>query len=151
MRWLKFVLSFSATLLLLWVLNRPAGKITFRPLAFFSPYEGFWGNAEPKETAFSQKEILHGLTAPVKVVIDEARVPHIFAENTEDAAYMQGFVTARDRLWQMEFQTMAADGRLSRPPRPIIAPSRRLTRRSLRVPKPAGPNPMELCWPSRSV
>ncbi len=113
MRWLKFVLSLSATLLLLWVLNRPAGKITFRPLAFFSPYEGFWGNAEPKEPAFSQKEILHGLTAPVKVVIDEARVPHIFAENTEDAAYMQGFVTARDRLWQMEFQTMAAAGRLS--------------------------------------
>lgn len=113
MRWLKFVLSLFATLLLLWGINSPMGKITFRPLTFFSPWEGFWENAEKKESLFAEKEVLNGLNAPVKVVIDEARVPHIFAENVEDAAYTQGYVTARDRLWQMEFQTIAAAGRLS--------------------------------------
>lgn len=44
---------------------------------------------------------------------DELGVPHIFADNLEDVIYAQGYVEAKDRLWQMEFQTLAAAGRLS--------------------------------------
>lgn len=113
MRWLKFFLSLTATLLLLLLLYIPMGPITFRPISFFSPWEGFWANAEEKENIFESKEVLQGLTSPVQVVIDEARVPHIFAQNIEDAIYTQGYITARDRLWQMEFQTHAAAGRLT--------------------------------------
>jgi penicillin amidase len=40
-------------------------------------------------------------------------VPHIFAENDHDLYYAQGYLTARDRLWQMDIQTRSAAGRLS--------------------------------------
>src|SRR5699024_7582842 len=39
--------------------------------------------------------------------------PHIFAQNDFDAYYVQGYLTARDRLWQMEMQSRAAGGHLS--------------------------------------
>ena len=44
---------------------------------------------------------------------DERLVPHVFAENDEDGFFIQGFLHAKFRLWQMEFQTHAAAGRLS--------------------------------------
>ena len=47
------------------------------------------------------------------VVYDEIGVPHIFADNEEDLMYAQGYVEAKDRLWQMEFQMYAAAGRLT--------------------------------------
>jgi penicillin amidase len=40
-------------------------------------------------------------------------VPHIFAQNNHDLYFAQGYVTAMHRLWQMEFQTHAAAGRIS--------------------------------------
>jgi len=53
------------------------------------------------------------LKSPVHIVFDSLRIPHIFAENEEDLYFTQGYVMAFDRLWQMEFQTHAAGGRLS--------------------------------------
>jgi penicillin amidase len=47
------------------------------------------------------------------VYIDDRLVPHIFAQNDEDAYFIQGYIHAKFRLWQMEFQTMAAAGRIS--------------------------------------
>ena len=49
----------------------------------------------------------------VKIVFDERLVPHIYAANDLDAYYVQGFLHAKFRLWQMEFQTHVAAGRLS--------------------------------------
>lgn len=54
-----------------------------------------------------------GLKEAVEVRYDENLIPHIFARNDADLYFMQGYVSARDRLWQMEFQTLAAAGRLS--------------------------------------
>ena len=48
-----------------------------------------------------------------EIIIDENHIPHIFAKNDNDLCFAQGYITAFDRLWQMEFQTMAAAGRLS--------------------------------------
>lgn len=45
---------------------------------------------------------LAGLTAPVKVLRDELGVPYVFAANTPDLIRAQGFVTAQNRLLQME-------------------------------------------------
>ncbi|WP_353960091.1 penicillin acylase family protein [Cyclobacterium jeungdonense] len=56
---------------------------------------------------------LEGLMAPVQVKYDTNLVPHIFAENEADLFRVQGYVTAAHRLWQMEFQVRAAEGRLS--------------------------------------
>src|SRR5690554_6915002 len=53
------------------------------------------------------------LFAPVDIHYDENLIPHIFSENLSDLYRSQGYVTAQHRLWQMEFQTMAAAGRLS--------------------------------------
>jgi penicillin G amidase len=54
-----------------------------------------------------------GLSAPVEVVRDGEGVPHIFAHSVEDLALALGFVHAQDRLWQMELQRRAGQGRLS--------------------------------------
>ena len=53
------------------------------------------------------------MSAPVEVLYDDRGVPHIFAGNEADAWRAQGYVVARDRLFQMELQTRAASGTLS--------------------------------------
>lgn len=79
---------------------------------FLNPFKGVWQNGEePLETEWDLN--LPGLEAPARVAYDERQVPHIFAENDHDLFYLQGYVTARHRLWQMELQTYAAAGRLS--------------------------------------
>lgn len=56
---------------------------------------------------------IKGLTGKVNIYFDENRIPHIEAENEEDLYFAQGFMVARDRLWQLDFQTRFAAGRLS--------------------------------------
>jgi penicillin amidase len=115
MRWIKLILS--AGLLAGWLfllqVPQPQWGIPFSLGRFFSPQAGFWQNAEPDSGHWALPSALPGLQAPVEVVYDERRVPHIFARNTHDVFFAQGYVTARDRLWQMEFQTHAAAGRLT--------------------------------------
>src|SRR5436190_6833020 len=43
-----------------------------------------------------------GVSAPVSVQFDAIGVPHIRAANLEDALFVQGYVTAQDRLFQMD-------------------------------------------------
>lgn len=111
MRYSKVGLVLLSTLVLIWALSRPWGSIpAFGPL--MSPFVGFWQNAESVETA--DEEIrLKGTQAPVTVLFDDWAVPHVFAQNEYDVYFAQGYLTARDRLWQMEFQTHAAAGRLA--------------------------------------
>src|SRR5690606_21491443 len=56
---------------------------------------------------------LKGLKNTVHVYFDENLIPHIQAQNDHDLYFAQGYITAFHRLWQMEFQTHAAAGRLS--------------------------------------
>ncbi len=56
---------------------------------------------------------LHGLSAPVEVVRDRWGVPHIFAKNTHDLFFAQGFVAAQDRLWQLDLWRRMAEGTLA--------------------------------------
>ncbi len=56
---------------------------------------------------------LAGLKAPVEVRRDHKGVPHIYAGNTLDTFYAQGFIHAQERLWQMEFNRRLVAGRLS--------------------------------------
>jgi len=90
----------------------PIGQVP--PLApLLSPFQGFWQNAYSEDELAVDQWELSGLTEPVEVIYDEHLIPHLFASNEEDLYMVQGFVTAKHRLWQMEFQTMAAAGRLS--------------------------------------
>jgi penicillin amidase len=54
-----------------------------------------------------------GLTAPVNVIRDQQGVPHITASNLEDLFVAQGYVTAQDRLWQMDITRRFAAGELA--------------------------------------
>src|SRR2546427_2388573 len=54
-----------------------------------------------------------GLKAPVEVSRDARGVPHIRAGSLEDAVFAQGYVTAQDRLWQMDLSRRLAGGGLS--------------------------------------
>jgi penicillin amidase len=54
-----------------------------------------------------------GLGTDVRVVRDEWGVPHIYAENTADLFFAQGWVQAQDRLWQMDMWRRVNEGRLS--------------------------------------
>ena len=54
-----------------------------------------------------------GLLAEVEVIRDSWGVPHIYADNTDDLFFAQGFVQAQDRLWQMDMYRRAGEGRLA--------------------------------------
>jgi penicillin amidase len=53
------------------------------------------------------------LDAPVRVVRDEQGIPYIYAQSLDDAFRAQGFVTAQDRLFQIEFTRYLSHGRLA--------------------------------------
>jgi penicillin amidase len=112
MRLILFAIFFVLTAGLIYVLDTkmggvpPAGKL-------LSPSHGLWKNAEPTDAAFDINLTSNYLMEEVNVHIDDRLVPHIFAKNDPDAYFVEGFLHAKFRLWQMEFQTHAAAGRLS--------------------------------------
>jgi penicillin amidase len=62
---------------------------------------------------------LAGLSAPVTVRRDAHGVPHIEAATQDDLFAAQGYVTAQDRLWQMDTYRRNANGELAE----ILGPS----------------------------
>lgn len=54
-----------------------------------------------------------GISQPVEIIRDQRGVPHIRAGSEADAFYALGFVHAQDRLFQMDFTRLIAQGRLS--------------------------------------
>jgi penicillin amidase len=112
----KFLLSFIITVSLILILNQSwlLGDNRLPPLGkFLDPFHGFWKNIERKNHHGPSEVKINGLKQPVQIIYDSLLIPHIFAGNDEDLYLAQGFVTANHRLWQMEFQTHAAAGRVS--------------------------------------
>jgi len=94
-------------------LGRRWGKVP--PLGkFFSPFVGFWQQAEPRNYRPPERLVIPTLEDTVFVVWDDRWVPHIYARNDRDLYRAQGYIQAYLRLWQMELQTDVAAGRLSR-------------------------------------
>lgn len=56
---------------------------------------------------------VRGLTAPVTVTRDSHGVPTIEAASMEDLFFAQGYVTAQDRMWQMDVMRRLGSGELS--------------------------------------
>ena len=54
-----------------------------------------------------------GLQATVTIYRDEWGVPQIYADNSHDLFFAQGYVHAQDRLFQLDFQRRVGLGRLS--------------------------------------
>ncbi|MEW6734302.1 MAG: penicillin acylase family protein, partial [Acidobacteriota bacterium] len=53
---------------------------------------------------------LPDLLAKVDVIEDQFGIPHIFAKRMEDAVFMQGFLHARDRFFQMDVTRRTIEG-----------------------------------------
>jgi penicillin amidase len=112
MRIIPFILFGIITSALIIILNStlvapaPLGKL-------LSPQSGVWQNAEPIDQNYSADLSFPQLKGKVNVYFDERLVPHVFAEQDNDAFFVQGYLHAKFRLWQMEFQIYAASGRIS--------------------------------------
>ena len=112
MRVASFLASavFTSVLIVLlntnFILPAPLGKL-------LSPQHGVWQNAEPVAGNFAAQFKFPQLSGKVDVYLDDRLVPHIFAEQENDAYFVQGYLHAKFRLWQMELQTFAAGGRAS--------------------------------------
>ncbi|RFZ90657.1 penicillin acylase family protein [Mucilaginibacter conchicola] len=112
MKVFKAIICLAFTGLLIWALQTKFGDIP--PLGdFVNPSTGFWQNAESKNILATEKLKLKDLQDEVTVQFDDNRIPHIFAKNDHDLYYVQGYLTAQARLWQMDIQTRSAAGRLS--------------------------------------
>lgn len=112
---LLYLITFGITLLLYLFLN---GNIQFTsdpipPLGkFMSPFSGAWTSDTRSEHASFDLHI-NGLKDKVEIMYDEHHIPHIFAQNMEDALFAQGYTDAQNRLFQMEFLSKLAAGELS--------------------------------------
>lgn len=69
------------------------------------------------------------VTAPVTVVFDSLGEPHIRAANLQDALFAQGYVTAQDRLFQMDGLRRYSSGELAE----VLGPSLLQTDKESRV------------------
>ena len=112
MRLLPFIVSATITVVLIVLFN--TRLLLPAPLgSLLSPQHGIWQNAENTNEDFKADLKFPQLTGKVNVYIDERLVPHVFAEQENDAYFAQGYLHAKFRLWQMELQTYAAAGRAS--------------------------------------
>jgi penicillin amidase len=59
------------------------------------------------------KIVVQGLSASVSVIRDSHGVPTIEAASLEDLFFAQGYVTAQDRLWQMDVMRRFAAGEIA--------------------------------------
>ncbi len=110
MKYAKLLLSFILTIVIFFVLNTKMGTIP--PIGkFLNPYNGIWQNEH--DESISGEITIPGLKDKVTVHYDEQLIPHVFAQNEHDLYKAQGYLTAKHRLWQLEFQTYASAGRLS--------------------------------------
>ena len=106
-RWLRILLWSAASLLTLALLAAAAGVLWLR-------------GAEKAALPILDGDLhLSGLSAPVTVRRDAHGVPHIEAATLDDLFVAQGYVTAQDRLWQMDAFRRNANGELAE----VLGPS----------------------------
>ncbi|PPL02120.1 penicillin acylase family protein [Parapedobacter indicus] len=112
MKLVRHLWPLLVALMLMYMFHRSWGVIP--PLGkLFNPFVGFLQNAEQGSGIRDGEIVLAGLRGAVTVWYDDNAVPHIFAQNDDDLYFAQGYVIAKDRLWQMEFYSLVAAGRLT--------------------------------------
>ena len=110
MRIIPLLLSAACTIVLIIILNTKL--VAPAPLgALLSPQHGLWQNAEPANKNFSEDLKFTQLKGKASVYFDEKLIPHVFAEVENDVYFVQGYLHAKFRLFQMELQTNVAAGR----------------------------------------
>jgi|WetSurSiteA1Bulk_404760.scaffolds.fasta_scaffold00948_4 penicillin G amidase len=84
--------------------------ITF---AFTTGFDSSDGSRKRSYPQYDSEIITTGLTDKVTVYRDERGMPHIYATNEHDLYFVSGFITAQERLWQMDLIRRSSTGRLS--------------------------------------
>lgn len=108
-KWLKaLIITVSVIVVLVLVLFAVTQVFLQRPLPSDEAT-----SAELPMPSYTGTIALDGLTAKVKVRTDKHGVPHIFAKNEADLFFTQGYITARERLFQMDMTRLAGRGELS--------------------------------------
>src|SRR5690606_7084841 len=112
----KFVLTMLLSIILLVLLSRPMtiGGINLPAIGhFLNPFTGFWNQAESGKAG--SQEIFNSpfLSDSTRIEFDNRMIPHIYAPDNISAFYAQGYLHARNRLFQMELTARAIAGRLS--------------------------------------
>jgi len=86
-------------------------------MALASTIAVLWLNALPSRPASAHSDVttlrVAGLQDRVTVRRDERGIPYIEAANETDLYFAQGYVTASDRLWQMDVLRRSARGELA--------------------------------------
>ncbi|MBB4080050.1 penicillin amidase [Lewinella aquimaris] len=115
MRWTLPI--FSALLLVFWLcFGSLAGLFGLQLPAlgpFFDPAHGFWQNTGEGARLEQLNFHLDHPYARGEIHFDERGIPHIIAGDLESACFLQGYVNAYDRMWQMDISTRATEGALA--------------------------------------
>lgn len=69
--------------------------------------------AKPRVKGATRTARLSGARAPVEVIEDELGVPHVRAASLHDAFFGQGYLVARDRLFQIDMEHRRDMGRMA--------------------------------------
>lgn len=111
--WLSLTNVAIALLLILFFNgNIPIKNNPLPPLGkLLNPTDGIWSNARKSEKSLNISNLK--IEGKAEIYFDEREVPHVFAANLEDALYLQGYLEAYNRLFQMDFIARAASSRLS--------------------------------------
>lgn len=121
MKYISFILSILATLLLTLFLNGniwqngilpPIGKLV-------NPFSGIWQNGESaNKTDLDTRSVV--IDQDVEIILDDRAVPHIYSNNLGDALYAQGYMLGKHRYFQMDMMSRASIGRVAE----VAGPSR---------------------------
>ena len=123
---LLLLAAISAGLLVAW--GTRLGPVP--PLAtLLDPVDGVSRTARRADPPRDSRLTMDALDGPVTVVRDDRSVPHVFAESDHDALVAFGYLSAQDRLFQMDFLRRAASGRLSE----VMGPAALRTDRFMRA------------------
>lgn len=86
-------------------------NVTLAVAAALAIFAIYWYAVRPLPK--TSGEIRAPIHAPAKIERDARGVPHIEAASWQDAVFLQGYVTAQDRLWQMDTLRRLGAGRLA--------------------------------------
>lgn len=82
-----------------------------------------WFYLKNQSPVYSGEIKLKGLTEQVEVMFDKYGIPHIYAENENDAYFALGYVQAQERLFQMVLYRRLVQGRASEIFGPALIPT----------------------------
>ena len=76
----------------------------------------------------AEKITIEGPAQPVEIIRDRWGVPHIYAQTVHDLFFAQGYIAAKDRLWQIDLWRRIGTGKLAEILGPSAIPRDRLAR-----------------------